>query len=314
MTTTPRAGVIIATRDRPEALRSALEAADRALRVVRAEYIVVDQSENEASHDVCRQFPDVQYVRSTSVGISHNRNRGAERAQSEWLLFLDDDAVLPDEFGRELQGVLARAEGVSLVAPLCVDPGGRLMTDAPCERQARIRVANPWCASGGCLAVRRSVFLSIGGFDERFGAGRRWGSAEETDLVLRLIQDGRACVVEPSLVFAHPRPLTRGRVGRRRAYRYGLGLGALFRLHLLRSDDPKWRGQARSFMLHPLWEIVHAPARRTTALRLLEFVGRWLGLLLGPTPPHAGGRIGHSVASIRALAKTKAPLVGSSDG
>ncbi|WP_298228020.1 glycosyltransferase [Gryllotalpicola sp.] len=314
MTTTPRAGVIIATRDRPEALRSALEAAHRALGVTHVEYIVVDQSEDEASHDICSRFPNVQYVRSTSVGIAHNRNLGAERTRSEWVLFLDDDAVLSEHFGHELERVLVRAERLSLVAPLYLDPIGMPLAQVAPDRAVRLGASHVWCVIGICLLVRRADLFRLGGFDERLGVGRRWGSSEETDLVLRFIEEGRGCIVEPSLVVMHPRAAERGRGSRRRAFRYGLGTGALVRLHALRSDDPAWRREARSFMLHPLWEIVHGPARRRTTLRVAELFGRWLGLLFGPNPPQTGGRIAHSVACIRALAKAKVRPMGSGHG
>lgn len=307
-------GIVIATRDRPKALHTALAAVQRAFEDIQVEVIVVDQSKGESSQDVCHSFSGLHYLRSTTVGIAPNRNLGAERAQCSWVLFLDDDAVLGERFGQELQRVLARSSGVSLVAPLYLDPSGEPLAEVVRDRPTRIGATSLWSVWGLCVAVRREAFLRAGGFDERLGVGRRWGSSEETDLVLRFIEEGRGCIVEPSLVVMHPRAAERGRGSRRRAFRYGLGTGALVRLHALRSDDPAWRRQARSFMLHPLWEIVHGPARRRTTLRVAELFGRWLGLLFGPNPPQTGGRIAHSVACIRALVKAKAPLVGSSDG
>lgn len=306
--------IVIATRERPELLRASLDAAHLAMVGLDTEYIVVDQSRDDRSRTVCAPHPDVRYLHSRHVGISFNRNRGAEAAGGEWLLFLDDDTVLADGFGGELRRVLGRSEPVQLVAPLYLDPAGQPLADVVRDRPTQIGATSLWSAWGLCMIVKREAFLRIGGFNEDLGVGCRWGSAEDQDLTLRLIDAGYRCVVEPSLVVTHPRAAEGGRGSRRRAYRYGLGIGAFFRLHVLRSGDPAWRRQARSFMLHPLWEIVHGPARRRTTLRGVEFLGRWLGLLLGPTPPYAGGRIGHSAACIRALAKSRTRSMGSVHG
>jgi len=44
----------------------------------------------------------------------------------------------------------------------------------------------------------------VGPFDERFGAGARYPSAEDADYLVRAIQRGWRCFYEPSLVVGHP--------------------------------------------------------------------------------------------------------------
>jgi GT2 family glycosyltransferase len=45
------------------------------------------------------------------------------------------------------------------------------------------------------MAVRRSAFMAVCGFDERFGPGTPIGGGEEADLVVRLAVEGGRCVL-----------------------------------------------------------------------------------------------------------------------
>src|SRR5689334_9369512 len=100
------ASLIIATRNRPELLldtiRSVLGDA-----TVPAEIVVVDQS--EAFHaDVARlEVPAgtrLEYVHSSSVGLSRARNEGIAAATHDILVFTDDDMrVEPGWFAAMVQ-------------------------------------------------------------------------------------------------------------------------------------------------------------------------------------------------------------------
>ena len=76
----------------PETLASALNQVGG-----QTEVIVVDDGSTDSTPDIVRSFgSQIQSIRQENGGVSSARNRGADAAQGEWLLFLDsDDRLLP---------------------------------------------------------------------------------------------------------------------------------------------------------------------------------------------------------------------------
>ena len=83
----------------------------------------------------------------------------------------------------------------------------------------------PWLVgTGGNMVFPRDTLVLAGGFDPRFGAGAPVGSAEETDLVLRLLDEGRRLVYTPELTVYHPSRGLEDEVRARRGYGVGMGI------------------------------------------------------------------------------------------
>lgn len=93
-----RASVCICTRDRPEELDRAL-ASVIASRPAAHQIVVADDSGGEESEHLVRaQEAEIIYVRGPRTGLGANRNAAIEAADGDFLLFLDDDAVLGESF------------------------------------------------------------------------------------------------------------------------------------------------------------------------------------------------------------------------
>jgi GT2 family glycosyltransferase len=79
----------------------------------------------------------------------------------------------------------------------------------------------------------------VGKFDEALGpnSGTIWGGGEDIDYPLRVLQAGFQIYYDPALVVLHPSPLKDGyQRALGRAYRYGLGIGRVWRKH----EYPVW--------------------------------------------------------------------------
>jgi GT2 family glycosyltransferase len=225
-----------------------------------------------------------------NVGVSYARNRGAERATAPLLAYLDDDEIVDDRWATQ---VIKALDGVDAAfGPIePIDEDGR--PHCPTEfGDSRIVEAHepPWSVgSGGNMSFRRRVLLEVGGFDLHFGTGAIGRSAEETDLIWRLQQDGRQIRWAAEMVVYHPTKTDEEIAASR--YPYGFGSGRLLRrtrsprliatylhavasanLSALRGHNPAARREA--------WEfgrgLVHGLAKRR----------RWISPdLAGQQPP-----------------------------
>jgi GT2 family glycosyltransferase len=93
-----RASVCICTRNRPEELDRALASAI-ASRPAAHQIVVADDSDGGETERLVRgRATEIVYVRGPRTGLGANRNVALDAADGDFLLFLDDDAVLGESF------------------------------------------------------------------------------------------------------------------------------------------------------------------------------------------------------------------------
>jgi glycosyltransferase involved in cell wall biosynthesis len=180
-------------------------------------------------------------------GLSRARNLGLLHARGEILAFPDDDCWYPNSFLAGISFWFDQHCGYDFL--LC------------CFRDEQMQLSSVrWPKSSGpvnrnnilgaCISfgifVRQPAARSIGAFDETLGLGANtpYGSGEDTDYGLRLVEAGRTGWYEQNLFLHHPsRDPQQGSVGTTRAFLYGSGYGHLLRKHR-----------------YPLSQIVHSCA------------------------------------------------------
>ncbi|MBI1758845.1 MAG: glycosyltransferase family 2 protein [Actinobacteria bacterium] len=124
-------------------------------------------------------------VPTSGPGAGSARNAGWQATGTPWVVFLDDQAVLPTDWTDRLVQDLAvltpdvAGSQARIRVPL---PKNRPPTDA--ERDAATAVTTRWC--GTDIAYRRTVMSDLGGFAEEF----EHRSAACVDLALRAITAG----------------------------------------------------------------------------------------------------------------------------
>lgn len=208
----PDFSVVIPTLNEGESLRRTVDQL-RATVPAGTELIVVD----DGATDGCCDFlhagaEDVRLLKPAGLrlGVSGARNRGAAEASGDVLVFLDAHVDLPPGWIERLRdaacepGVGAAGPGIAVLGrPECCGWGMRY-------RDAGLGIewlpapspgappAVPMLA-GACIAMRRALFESLGGFDTGL---MRWGS-EDAELSLRLWMAGYELRVVPDVVIAH---------------------------------------------------------------------------------------------------------------
>lgn len=226
--------VVMASRDRPQLVREALEAARTALRPGDSMILVDSASADpEAIASIAREA-GVTLIRCEEPGASRARNLGWRAASTELVAFTDDDC-LPDS--RWLEAAAEAFEGKPSVGFVT----GPVVSASKDNRRAWLHLSltsrtvpatfgpedDPTeIGHGANMIWRRSALEQIGGFDEMLGPGAPLRAAEDVDVFWRLLLNGGTGMFDPDAVVAHRQ--WRGRVKQLRVYvGYGVGSGAL---------------------------------------------------------------------------------------
>lgn len=201
----------------------------------------------------------VRVVPTHRVNVSYARNRGVEAARAGLVGMVDEDEVVDPRWVGQLVTALADADAAfGPIDPIDEEGRPHCLTD---HGEGRLLPAStpPWLVgSGGNMGFRRPALEAVGGFDLRFGAGAIALSAEETDLIWRLLTSGKAIRWAPDMVVHHPTKTDAEILASR--YPYGHGSGRVLR----RSRSPRLIGN----YLHA---VVHA---NVTAVRRRDRVAR----------------------------------------
>ena len=134
------------------------------------ECIVVDDSSADNSTEVAREYgARVIELKGGPYGPAFARNRGVEAAEGEFVYFIDSDVVIkPDTLSKVAQSFKDFPEYRALFGSYDESPGDgqflsiyKNLSHHYVHQQANREGHTFWT---GCGAIRRDVFLELGGF------------------------------------------------------------------------------------------------------------------------------------------------------
>lgn len=180
----PDATVVITTKNRKEELRVAVASVLRQVGVS-LEVVVIDDGSTDGTTDMLlEEFPSVRVERRTqSAGLIVRRNEGARLALSPIVFSIDDDAAFPSP--HTVRQTLAEFSNPQI--------GAVAIPFVNVRQDSRIRQLAPDTARdyalfayiGTAHAIRRELFLSLGGYREIL-----FHQGEESDFCIRLLDAG----------------------------------------------------------------------------------------------------------------------------
>ncbi len=202
-------------------------------------------------------------VAQPNQGPATARNQGVARARGDWIVFTDDDCAPAPDYLQRLAERAAQAPDAAV--------GGRTvntLTDNPYSVASQLLIDylySYYSGSGGGpeflasnnLALSRSLFQELGGFDTRF---RRAG-AEDRELCDRLLSRGHRTLFAPEMIIYHFHSLSPRRFLRQH---FTYGRGALH-FHRLRAE-----ANQAPIRLEPVsfyWNLLRAPFQEAEAKR-----------------------------------------------
>ncbi len=174
--------VVIATRDRCNALARALESLARQEGAPPYEVIVVDNGSTDATRETVERAAgtaNVRYCYEPKANRGAARNGGVAGATGTYIIFCDDDVRVPP--GWIAAHVAAHSGDDDVV-------NGPIINITSADAEPRPRLAN-YSRAFLCtcnVSLRKAAFVRCGGFDERFDL-YGW---EDTELGVRLRAGG----------------------------------------------------------------------------------------------------------------------------
>jgi glycosyltransferase involved in cell wall biosynthesis len=246
LTSRPTVSVVIATRNRPDLIGGAVESVV-ALDEVDFELLVVDQSDGDATARMLATTVErdtrVRYLATPTRGASTARNVGIAATTGDIVCFTDDDCrVVPGWLSGHLAGFNQDTTLGAIFGPVVARPDfdwtiGMVPTFnprsatvlGPTRRRDFHRDGFPMSAN---MAARRDALARTGPFDDLLGPGAPFGSAEDTDMVYRLLSCGYRVGLSNTAPVLHlgDRYFADGSA-RRLVFAYCLGMGGFVGKH-----------------------------------------------------------------------------------
>jgi len=242
----PHVTLMVCTRDRRERLAETLASVSRAVAAapgIAADAVLVDNGSTDGTPALladwaARQPFPVALVSEPRPGLARARNAGLARARGRLIALTDDDCTLATDYLPQLLAAFAAGPHAGVI-------GGRVLAGDPDDLPITLKLedhpmeAPPRGFPGGFviganLAFTARALAAVGPFDERFGAGARFRSAEDTDFLFRALGRGIAVRYDPRFVVWHHHGRRRFDEARRLLAGYAHGDGALYAKHLFR--------------------------------------------------------------------------------
>jgi len=199
----PALSVIVPVRNSPAELRQCLQSLG-ASTFTDYEVIVVDDASTDETAKVANEL-GVRLLRMEQRGgPAAARNRGAEIARGEYVFFLDADVCVYPETLQQVADSFAQDPGLDAVfgsydaRPTAwnVLSQYRNLFHHFVHQHGNAEATTFW---SGCGAMRRSVFLKMGGFSARYGRP----AIEDIELGRRLHQAGHRILLNKGLQVTH---------------------------------------------------------------------------------------------------------------
>jgi glycosyltransferase involved in cell wall biosynthesis len=276
MNACPKVSLVLCTKNRAEQLKVCLKSINNIQSTFAWDLVIVDNNSEDHTQQIIDAFKSntdipVQVTIETIKGSSAAKNTGCMLAKGEYIAFTDDDCYPQADFVDSVVAVLDENKDLGFV-------GGKVLLFDPQDMPITIQTHNSRIAlksssylaagviHGANFAFRRTAFLATGGFDERFGAGRKY-PCEDVDIMAEALRLGWQGVYDPRVVVFHHHKRRLQSDAEKLSKEYDKGRGAYFAKRLLKSGTRKiyiiaWLRKVR-------WQSISTSTREISAA--LEF-------------------------------------------
>jgi len=245
--------VVICTRDRPDTVGQAIESVAEC-DFPEYDIHIMDQSTNTQTRDIVQDLAKrfegkcaIVYHYLEKAGLSRAYNAGMRATSGEVVACTDDDVVVPKDWIAQIARAFAEEPKLGLLYGQVLIPeslkeaertGALIVPHLLIERRRLLGAGHGFkiFGMGANMAIRRSAFELVGGFDEALGGGGPLRSSQDFDFAFRMYRRGLCILLAPEVKVDHYGSRTQAQWGGTMKA-YGIGDGAFFSKHI-RCGDP----------------------------------------------------------------------------
>ncbi|MDR2710737.1 MAG: glycosyltransferase [Burkholderiales bacterium] len=261
----PQVSILIAAYGEPLATFSCIKSVHENTQDIAYEVLVLDDASPEPLQTQLAGVEGVRFIRQPkNLGFLKNCNEGAKEARGEILVFLNNDTLVTEGWLTALVDTLDQTPDAGLVgAQLCYpdgrlqEAGGIVFNDGSAWNYGRNDDPNRpefhYCrdvdyCSGACIALPRTLWEQLGGFDERFAPAYY----EDTDLAFQVRAAGKRVLYQPLARVIHFEGQTSGTDETQGVKRYQVINQTTFldKWHVVLAQQPERYGDIRRAAEH----------------------------------------------------------------
>lgn len=208
------------------------------------ELIVVDQNKSDKVKSIVDKYTEkinIKYIKSYKKGLSYNRNIGIENAKGQIIAFPDDDCEYESNILQTVVDFFENNREYKIFSCKTMDKNKvdafKKMADGVCD-----------ITSTNVLDTITSITFFVNFedknytlFDEKLGVGGEFGSGEEIDYILDLLNRGfRGKYFSDNIVYHPAKKHSKSKEKFKRDYNYGRGFGALCKKEIVYRKNRKF--------------------------------------------------------------------------
>ena len=188
------------------------------------EIIIGDDMSTDETKNIKKYFPNIKVNKNKSDhGFLMNCNRAAKIAKGEYIIFLNNDTQVQENWLSSLVTLIESDQKIGMVGSKLIYPNGILQEaggiiwsdgsgwnygrnqDATLPEFNYVKEAD--YISGASIMIRSSLWKEIGGFDERY----KPAYCEDSDLAFEVRKHGYKVMYQPASVVVHFEGVSNGK-------------------------------------------------------------------------------------------------------
>ncbi|MCI9592490.1 MAG: glycosyltransferase [Lachnospiraceae bacterium] len=223
-TSTPLVSIIIPVHNQFDYTYACLRSIAKNTGTISYEILIADDCSSDFTAEISKIIPNITVVKTDiQAYFLRNCNNAALKANGKYLLFLNNDTQVQQNWLTPLVELLEREPQIGLTGSCLVYPDGKLQEAGgiiwndgsawnygngknPAMPEYRY-VKEVDYISGASIMIRKSIWEQLGGFDERFAPAY----CEDSDLAFSVRKLGYKVVYQPASIVVHFEGVSNGK-------------------------------------------------------------------------------------------------------